>query len=47
MDFKAIAQKSAEEVLAYNQDISDWKVVKSSVREKYFSRVYFFNDCLL
>nr|XP_048275353.1 stAR-related lipid transfer protein 6 isoform X1 [Myodes glareolus]XP_048275354.1 stAR-related lipid transfer protein 6 isoform X1 [Myodes glareolus] len=30
MDFKAIAQNSAEEVLAYNQDISDWKVVKSS-----------------
>ncbi|CAO2594391.1 StAR-related lipid transfer protein 6 [Lemmus lemmus] len=30
MDFKTIAQNSAEELLAYNQDISDWKVVKSS-----------------
>lgn len=47
MDFKAIAQNSAEEVLAYNQDISDWKVVKSSVREKYFFKSFFFNDCLL
>ncbi|XP_036061115.1 stAR-related lipid transfer protein 6 [Onychomys torridus] len=30
MEFKAIAQQTAEEILAYSQDISDWKVVKSS-----------------
>ncbi|XP_005074667.2 stAR-related lipid transfer protein 6 isoform X2 [Mesocricetus auratus] len=30
MDYKAIAQQTAEEVLAYAQDISGWKVVKSS-----------------
>ncbi|XP_059102410.1 stAR-related lipid transfer protein 6 isoform X2 [Peromyscus eremicus] len=30
MEFKAIAQQTAEEILAYSQDISGWKVVKSS-----------------
>ncbi|EDM14781.1 STAR-related lipid transfer (START) domain containing protein 6, isoform CRA_a [Rattus norvegicus] len=30
MDYKAIAQQSAEQVLAYNQDLSGWKVVKTS-----------------
>ncbi|XP_031221850.1 stAR-related lipid transfer protein 6 [Mastomys coucha] len=30
MDYKAIAQQTAEQVLAYNQDLSGWKVVKSS-----------------
>ncbi|XP_076411581.1 stAR-related lipid transfer protein 6 isoform X5 [Peromyscus maniculatus bairdii] len=31
MEFKAIAQQTAEEILAYSQDISGWKVVKSSL----------------
>ncbi|XP_021006062.1 stAR-related lipid transfer protein 6 isoform X1 [Mus caroli] len=30
MDYKAIAQQTAEQVLAYNQDLSGWKVIKSS-----------------
>ncbi|XP_062932515.1 stAR-related lipid transfer protein 6 [Cynocephalus volans] len=30
MDYKAIAQQTAQEVLGYNQDTSDWKVVKIS-----------------
>ncbi|XP_051019533.1 stAR-related lipid transfer protein 6 isoform X2 [Acomys russatus] len=31
MDYKAIAQQTAEQVLAYNQDLSGWKVVKTSI----------------
>nr|XP_044991019.1 stAR-related lipid transfer protein 6 isoform X2 [Jaculus jaculus] len=31
MDYKAIAQQTAQEVLSYNQDTSGWKVVKISV----------------
>uniref|UniRef100_A0A8D2GQ75 START domain-containing protein n=2 Tax=Urocitellus parryii TaxID=9999 RepID=A0A8D2GQ75_UROPR len=30
MDYKAIAQQTAQEVLSYNQDTSGWKVVKIS-----------------
>ncbi|XP_047382437.1 stAR-related lipid transfer protein 6 isoform X1 [Sciurus carolinensis] len=30
MDYKAIAQQTAQEVLGYNQDTSGWKVVKIS-----------------
>ncbi|XP_052011924.1 stAR-related lipid transfer protein 6 [Apodemus sylvaticus] len=30
MDYKAIAQQTTEQVLAYNQDLSGWKLVKSS-----------------
>ncbi|XP_008259549.1 stAR-related lipid transfer protein 6 isoform X1 [Oryctolagus cuniculus] len=30
MDYKAIAQQTAQEVLGYSQDISGWKVVKTS-----------------
>ncbi|XP_076768603.1 stAR-related lipid transfer protein 6 [Arvicanthis niloticus] len=30
MDYKAIAQQTADQVLAYNQDIAGWKVVKSA-----------------
>ncbi|EAW63002.1 START domain containing 6, isoform CRA_a [Homo sapiens] len=30
MDFKAIAQQTAQEVLGYNRDTSGWKVVKTS-----------------
>lgn len=32
MDYNAIAQQTAREVFGYNQDTSDWKVVKNSVR---------------
>uniref|UniRef100_A0A2K5PQU4 StAR related lipid transfer domain containing 6 n=1 Tax=Cebus imitator TaxID=2715852 RepID=A0A2K5PQU4_CEBIM len=32
MDYKAIAQQMAQEVLGYNQDTSGWKVVKTSVQ---------------
>ncbi|NP_001381308.1 stAR-related lipid transfer protein 6 isoform X1 [Homo sapiens] len=31
MDFKAIAQQTAQEVLGYNRDTSGWKVVKTSL----------------
>lgn len=43
MDYKALAQETAREVLDYSQDTSGWKVVKTSVRKqvKYISRVYF------
>uniref|UniRef100_A0A8C6RII1 START domain-containing protein n=1 Tax=Nannospalax galili TaxID=1026970 RepID=A0A8C6RII1_NANGA len=30
MDYKAIAQQTAQEVFSYYQDISGWKVIKSS-----------------
>uniref|UniRef100_A0A673VJB2 StAR related lipid transfer domain containing 6 n=1 Tax=Suricata suricatta TaxID=37032 RepID=A0A673VJB2_SURSU len=30
MDYKAIAQETAQEILRYNQDTSGWKVVKTS-----------------
>uniref|UniRef100_A0A2K6EWX5 StAR related lipid transfer domain containing 6 n=1 Tax=Propithecus coquereli TaxID=379532 RepID=A0A2K6EWX5_PROCO len=30
MDYKAIAQETAQEVLGYSQDTSGWKVVKIS-----------------
>lgn len=36
MDYKAIAQQTADQVLAYNQDIAGWKVVKSAVRKQVF-----------
>lgn len=42
MDYKAIAQQSAEQVLAYNQDLSGWKVVKTSVRKQIFLKSLFF-----
>uniref|UniRef100_A0A2I3HIP7 StAR related lipid transfer domain containing 6 n=1 Tax=Nomascus leucogenys TaxID=61853 RepID=A0A2I3HIP7_NOMLE len=32
MDYKAIAQQTAQEVLGYNRDTSGWKVVKTSVQ---------------
>uniref|UniRef100_A0A2K6MCM4 StAR related lipid transfer domain containing 6 n=3 Tax=Colobinae TaxID=9569 RepID=A0A2K6MCM4_RHIBE len=32
MDYKAIAQKTVQEVLGYTQDTSGWKVVKISVQ---------------
>uniref|UniRef100_A0A2K6SG14 StAR related lipid transfer domain containing 6 n=1 Tax=Saimiri boliviensis boliviensis TaxID=39432 RepID=A0A2K6SG14_SAIBB len=32
MDYKAIAQQMAQEVLGYNQDTSGWKVVKTSLQ---------------
>lgn len=43
MDYKTLAQETAQEILGYNQDTSGWKVVKTSVRKqvKYGSRVYF------
>ncbi|XP_029778293.1 stAR-related lipid transfer protein 6 isoform X2 [Suricata suricatta] len=31
MDYKAIAQETAQEILRYNQDTSGWKVVKTSI----------------
>lgn len=30
MDYKALAQQTAQEILGYNQDTSGWKVVKIS-----------------
>lgn len=33
MEYKAIAQQTAQEVLGYSQDKSGWKVVKTSVRK--------------
>lgn len=43
MDYKALAQQTAQEILGYYQDTSGWKVVKNSVRKqvKYISRVWF------
>ena len=43
MDYKALAQQTAQEILGYYQDTSGWKVVKNSVRKqvKYISRVCF------
>lgn len=43
MDYKALAQQTAQEILGYYQDSSGWKVVKNSVRKqvKYISRVCF------
>lgn len=43
MDYKALAQETAQEILRYNQDTSGWKVVKTSVSKqvKHGSRVYF------
>jgi len=31
MDYKALAQETAQEVLEYSQDTSGWKVVKTSL----------------
>lgn len=43
MDYKALAQQTAQEILGYYQDTSGRKVVKTSVRRevKYVSRVCF------
>lgn len=43
MDYKALAQETALEILGYNQDTTGWKVVKTSVRKKVkcVSRIYF------
>uniref|UniRef100_A0A2K6EWW2 StAR related lipid transfer domain containing 6 n=1 Tax=Propithecus coquereli TaxID=379532 RepID=A0A2K6EWW2_PROCO len=45
MDYKAIAQETAQEVLGYSQDTSGWKVVKISVRKqvKYILRILLVN----
>lgn len=45
MDYKALAQQTAQEILGYYQDTSGWKVVKNSVRKQviYISIVCFFN----
>ncbi|XP_008579173.1 PREDICTED: stAR-related lipid transfer protein 6 [Galeopterus variegatus] len=53
MDYKAIAQQTAQEVLGYNQDTSDWKVVKISKKitvsskpsRKFRGNLYFLSDC--
>jgi hypothetical protein len=47
MDYKAIAQQTAEQVLAYNQDLSGWKLIKSSVRKQVFFKSLFFSESLL
>lgn len=31
MDYKALAQETALEILGYNQDTTGWKVVKTSL----------------
>lgn len=43
MDYKALAQQTAQEILGCYQDTSGWKVVKNSVRKQviYISRVCF------
>lgn len=34
MDYKALAQQTAQDILSYSQDTSGWKVVKTSVRKQ-------------
>ena len=44
MDYKALAQQTAQEILGYYQDTSGWKVVKNSVRKQV---IYISRDCFL
>ncbi|XP_055994372.1 stAR-related lipid transfer protein 6 [Sorex fumeus] len=38
MDYKALAQQTAQEILGYNQDTSDWKVVKTAKKVTVYSK---------
>ncbi|XP_011806386.1 PREDICTED: stAR-related lipid transfer protein 6 [Colobus angolensis palliatus] len=44
MDYKAIAQKTVQEVLGYTQDTSGWKVVKISIRPLQTATLAFFKS---
>lgn len=42
MDYKALAQQTAQEILGYYQDTSGWKLNKTSVRKQICSKSLFF-----
>lgn len=44
MDYKVLAQQTAQDILGYNQDTSGWKVVKSSVRKQICFKFLFLNE---
>lgn len=44
MDYKVLAQQTAQEILGYSQDTSGWKVVKSSVRKQISFKFLFLNE---